>query len=136
MVTGMGRLRIDRLAGGTVAVHTAAGQLVIARCHVADRPAARAAGLLFTTDLAADEGVWLEPCGSVHTLGLRARIGCVFLDRDGRVLRVADPLRGGRLAMCRGARAVVEAPAGVLGALSPGERLVRRASASPADAPG
>lgn len=127
----MGRLRIDRLSRDTVAVHTASGRPVVARCHVADRAVARAAGLLFTADLAPDEGVWLSPCGSVHSLGLRARIGCAFLDAEGRVLRVVDPLPGGRLAACRGARTVLEAPAGVLAGLTVGERLVRRGGANP-----
>ncbi|HWH15346.1 MAG TPA: DUF192 domain-containing protein [Miltoncostaeaceae bacterium] len=118
----MGRLRIDRLTGPPAPLVRADGRVVVARCHRARTPLARAIGLLFTSDLRPDEGLWLEPCSSVHALGLRARIGCAFLDAGGRVLRVVDPLPPGRAAGARGARVVVEAPAGVLAAsLRPGE---------------
>jgi hypothetical protein len=83
-------------------------------------------GLLGTPDLAPDEALWLEPCSSVHGLGLRARIGCAFLADDGTVLRVVDPLPRGGLAAARGARAVVECAAGRLAALPPGARLILR----------
>lgn len=121
----MSRLRIERLTGARPHVlRSEAGAVLVARCHRADRAPARAAGLLFTPDLAPDEGVWLEPCSAVHALGLRASIGCAFLDAEGRVLRVVDPLPRGRAAWQRGARVVVEARRGVLGALAPGEQLV------------
>lgn len=119
----MGILRIDRLAAACVPVTAADGRVVVARCHVAASWGARAAGLLFTPDLAPDEGVWLAPCSSVHAVALRARIGCAFLDADGRVLRVVDPLRRWRVAGARGARAVLEAPAGTLAGLTVGEVL-------------
>ena len=117
-------LRIDRLTGGAPRVLVREdGTPLLLRCHVARRPLARAVGLLFTPRLASGEGVWLEPCASVHALGLRVRIGCAFLDAHGRVLRVQDPLRRGRVAAARGARVTVEAPAGALAGLRPGDRL-------------
>jgi hypothetical protein len=61
----------------------------------------------------------------VHAIGLRARIGCAFLDRDGVVLRVVDPLPRLGIAAARGARAVVECPAGRLAGVAPGTRLLR-----------
>jgi hypothetical protein len=118
----VGRLRIDRIAGPPRELRTAAGELVAARCYVARTPLARLVGLLGTPDLAPDEALWLEPCASVHALGLRASIGCAFLDHAGRVLRVADPL--GRWAARRGARAVVECAAGTLAALPADARLL------------
>src|SRR5205809_382632 len=54
---------------------------------------------------------------------LRARIGCVFLARDGSVLRVVDPLPRGRVASARGAHAVVECAAGRLAGVAAGARL-------------
>ncbi len=78
--------------------------MIAARCYRASSAAARLVGLLGTPDLAEDEALWLEPCGSVHTVLLRAPIGCAFLDGDGRVLRVVDPLPRSRVAAARGAR--------------------------------
>jgi uncharacterized protein len=128
----MGRLRADRLAGPAAPLSVEGGPVLAARCYRATSPLARLVGLLATPDLSGDESLWLEPCSSVHTLGLRARIGAAFLDAEGRVLRVIDPLPGGRIAACRGARAVVECRAGVLAGVAPGSRL-RRDRAPAAD---
>jgi uncharacterized membrane protein (UPF0127 family) len=105
------------------------GAVLVARCHVADRPLARLVGLLATPDLADGEGLWLEPCSSVHTWGMQIPIACAFLDAHGRVLRVVDPLPPWRRAAVRGARAVVEARAGRLAGMAVGTRLTRRSPA-------
>ncbi|MCB0882956.1 MAG: DUF192 domain-containing protein [Thermoleophilia bacterium] len=118
----MNPLRIDRLARRTGSVGGPAGT-VLGRCHVARGAAARAVGLLATPRLDAGEGVWLEPCASVHSAFLRVRIGVAFVDAGGAVVRVVDPLPRWRVAGARGARAAVEAPAGTLAGLRPGDRL-------------
>jgi uncharacterized protein len=120
-------LRIDRLTGPPAPLRDGAGRVVAGRCYRAASARARLVGLLGTPDLAPDEALWLEPCGSVHTVGLRAPIGCAFLDGAGRVLRVVDPVPRWRVAGARGARAVVECRAGTLAALAPGDRLARGA---------
>ncbi|MGD9696822.1 MAG: DUF192 domain-containing protein [Thermoleophilia bacterium] len=119
-----GRLRIDGLCGPPEPLRRGA-EAIAGRCHRAASPAARLVGLLATADLAEDEALWLEPCSAVHAFGLRAPIGCAFLDREGRVLRVVDPLPRWRAASARRARSVVECRAGVLRAhgVAPGDRL-------------
>jgi uncharacterized membrane protein (UPF0127 family) len=118
----MGRLRIDRLTGPPAPL-SADGRVIAARCYLGRRVLARLVGLLGTPDLGPDEALWIEPCGSVHTIGLRASIGVAFVDASGRVLRVVDPLPRGRLAAARGARAVVECHAGTLARVAPGAVL-------------
>ena len=122
----MSRLRVDRLTDRPAELVTGEGRVLALRCHTASSLGARLVGLLATPDLARDEALWLEPCSSVHTLALRAAIGCAFLDTDGRVLRVADPLPAWRAASVRGARAVVECRAGVMEDLRCGDVLIRR----------
>ncbi len=119
----MGALRIDRLTGPPLPLTAAGGRPIAARCHRADGVLSRAVGLLGTPDPATDEALWITRCSAVHTWFLRARIGVAFLDANGTVLRVADPLPRWRGAWCRGARHAVEAPAGVLAGLRPGEVL-------------
>jgi len=131
----MGRLRADRLSGPPAPLVIEGGPVLAARCYRAASPLARLVGLLATPDLAPDEALWLEPCSSVHALGLRAPIGCAFLDAGGRVLRVVDPLPRGRGAAHRGARAVVECRAGVLAGVPPGSRLRRGRDAGAANLP-
>jgi uncharacterized membrane protein (UPF0127 family) len=120
--------RIDRLCGPAAPLVAGDGTVLAARCYRASSAAARLVGLLGTPDLAEDEALWLEPCGSVHTVLLRAPIGCAFLDGEGRVIRVVDPLPRSRAASARGARAVVECRPGVLAGIAPGTRLERGSS--------
>jgi uncharacterized protein len=120
----MSRLRIDRLTDrpGHL-VHLGDASPLAARCYRANRLVARLTGLLFTPDLAVDEALWIEPCSSVHSFALRAAIGCVFVDAAGTVMRIVDPLPRGRAVSCRGARAVIELPAGKAKALAIGDRV-------------
>jgi hypothetical protein len=75
-------------------------------------------GLLGRDRIASDGGLWLRPCRSIHTFGMRFTIDAVMLDgRDGVVaVRTLTP---GRLLWPRPrARSVVEVAAGRGPALS------------------
>jgi uncharacterized membrane protein (UPF0127 family) len=101
------------------------GRIVCERLLVADRPFARMRGLLGRRDLPSGEGLLLRPSGSVHTFFMRFPIDVVFVDRDLTVLGVTPGLRPWRTAGRRGARAVVELPAGEAArrGVRPGDRL-------------
>ena len=77
--------------------HARTGQ-VVAAAEVAERAADRRRGLLGRDGLEPGTGMLLRPCSSVHTFFMRFRIDVVFLDRDGRVLRVVQGMGPGRLA--------------------------------------
>jgi len=102
------------------------GTVVCARCVVADSAWTRTKGLLGKASLAEDEGILLRPGSSIHMFFMRFPIDAVFVDRELRVLRIAHDLRPWRLAMKRGAKAVLELPAGRCerAGLVEGERLV------------
>lgn len=73
---------------------------------------ARGRGLLGRTGLGDHEGLWL-PVRSVHTVGMRFALDLVWLDRDGRVLRLDGRVGRGRVRTCPRARGgVVEVAAG------------------------
>jgi uncharacterized membrane protein (UPF0127 family) len=86
---------------------------------------ARMFGLLWRRPLAAGEALWLNPCASVHTLGMRYPIDVVFLDRDGAVVETKTALAPRRMAGARRARSVLELPANQIGDLgiAPGKRV-------------
>ena len=88
------------------------GTVVCERCLLAETPLARVRGLLGRSGLSSGEGLLLRPAGSVHTAFMKFAIDVVFLDRDLRVLKVVPELVPWRTAACRGARAVLELPAG------------------------
>jgi uncharacterized protein len=83
-------------------------------------------GLLGRRDLPSGEGILLKPASSVHMAFMRFPIDAVFLDRDLRVVKVASDLQPWRMAGSRGAKAVLEIPAGEAArrGLSVGDRLI------------
>jgi len=119
--------RVDRLCDGPVAVIRADGTCVAARAYVAERWWARAVGLLGTRVLAPDELLWIPRCGRVHTWGMAMPIACAFLDAEGVVVDVVDPVPPWRVVGARGARTVVEGPVGLARVVTVGDRLRRSA---------
>jgi len=73
----------------------------------------RMRGLLFRKKLMPDQGLWIEPCPSVHTIGMRYSIDVVFIDEAGLVLKVVNNLSPMRMAMCKNAVASLELLAGM-----------------------
>lgn len=73
---------------------------------------ARLFGLLARARLREDEALFLAPCSSVHTVGMRYSIDVAFVDRSGRVLKLIENLKPLRAAWCFGAYGAVELMAG------------------------
>jgi uncharacterized protein len=82
-------------------------------------------GLLGRDGLESGEGLLLKPCGSVHTFFMRFPIDVVFLDRELAVVAVSAEVAPWRTARARGAKAVLELPAGEAArrGIAVGERL-------------
>ena len=109
-----------------IALRRENGSIVCERCVLADTALARLRGLLGRRDLPRGEGILLKPASSVHMAFMRFAIDAVFLDRELRVVKVAADLKPWRAAGSRGAKAVLEIPAGEAGrrGLSVGDRLL------------
>jgi uncharacterized membrane protein (UPF0127 family) len=88
------------------------GRVVCRRCHVADNSLERMKGLLGRGGLEADEGLLLRPASSVHTWFMRFPIDIVFLDRELVVLDTRAAVGPWKMARARGAKSVLELPAG------------------------
>lgn len=95
-----------------VVVRRADGSVVCERCGDAKSPLRRMKGLLGRRELPSGEGILLRPAGSIHTAFMRFPIDAVFLADDGTVLKVEHELPAWRAAASRGAKAVLELPAG------------------------
>ncbi|NPV90013.1 MAG: DUF192 domain-containing protein [Firmicutes bacterium] len=97
------------------------------RVSVADGFWTRLKGLLGRRELESGEGLLLIPCASVHTMGMKFSIDVVFVSVAGRVLRVVPRLAPGKIgASVRGARYVLELPAGGAVGVEPGDQIVWR----------
>lgn len=90
----------------------------------------RMRGLLGRPPLQPGEGLWIEPCGSVHTLGMRYALDLAFVDAHGRVKKLVHEISPLRLASSAGARATLETGAGQLAAcgLKVGDQVAWRES--------
>ena len=75
----------------------------------------RVRGLLGRPPLHFGQGLLMTPCNWIHTLGMGFPIDVLYLDREGRVLRMAPDMRPNRIGplVWRASR-VVELPAGAI----------------------
>jgi uncharacterized membrane protein (UPF0127 family) len=94
--------RLRRLPRSTVL----GGKVVVAR-----GVRARLLGLALLRRERAGPGLLIPRCHSVHTFGMRFALDLVFLDGQGRPLRVVRGVSPLRVVTCRGAAAVLEMPA-------------------------
>jgi uncharacterized protein len=69
----------------------------------------RLRGLLGTSSLDADSGLWLEPCSSIHMFGMKYAIDAVFVDRKNKVVGLVENIQPGALSKnYKGARSCLE----------------------------
>jgi uncharacterized membrane protein (UPF0127 family) len=85
----------------------------------------RRRGLLGRDSLAPSTALVIAPCSAIHTFFMRFAIDVVFIDRQGRVLKIVRRLRPWRVAASLRAYATIEMAAGsaALDGLSIGDSL-------------
>ncbi|MEZ4767589.1 MAG: DUF192 domain-containing protein [Caldilineales bacterium] len=98
------------------------------RCRVADSYFPRLIGLMGKERLEPGEGLLILPCNSIHTHFMRFPIDVLYVSREDEVVAIDEamaPWRFGRIR--RGARYVVELPAGTVAATGTevGDRVAR-----------
>ena len=77
--------------------------------------ASRVIGLLGRTGLAAGEGLWIKPCNSIHSLGMRFAFDALFLDKELRVVHLIESMAPWRVSsLVWKANSVLELPAGTI----------------------
>jgi uncharacterized protein len=84
------------------------------RVEVAVTRRDRRKGLLGRSSLEPASALIIAPCFSIHTMFMRFDIDAVFVDEDGRVVKVVRDMTPWRIAVDPTAHAVVELPAGSL----------------------
>jgi uncharacterized membrane protein (UPF0127 family) len=90
------------------------GEALATRLIAAFDSETRRQGLLGRAGLGQGEGLVLAPCSSVHTAFMRFPLDLVFIDRDGRVLKVSPAVPPWRIRVHWRAFAVVELAAGAV----------------------
>jgi uncharacterized membrane protein (UPF0127 family) len=72
----------------------------------------RTRGLAWSKSLPAGDALQINRCRSIHTFGMRFRLDLLWLDQQGRAIRVDYDVPPRRLRSCSQACAVVEVTAG------------------------
>ena len=81
---------------------------------VANTGSKRRKGLLGRNTLPAGQGLWIVPCESIHTFGMKFPIDVLYLDRKRRVRKLLKTMKPWGLSMCLLADSVLELPAGTI----------------------
>ena len=91
------------------------GSMVGTGIRVADTFVSRLRGLLFTESLGPGEGLWISPCNSIHSFGMRFEFDAVFLGPGEKVVGRYERFRRNRISrVFWNARGVLELPAGTI----------------------
>lgn len=85
------------------------GQVLIPDVQHANRFWSRLKGLLGRSNIQPTEALLIEPCNSVHTLGMKFEIGVVFLSASNQVIHAIDNMGPGKLSkIIKGSKKVLE----------------------------
>ena len=75
----------------------------------------RLRGLLGKEGLEQGEGLWISPCDSIHSFGMRFEFDALFLGPDRKVVGLYERFRRNRISrVFWSARGVLELPAGTI----------------------
>lgn len=81
---------------------------------IADTFWTRFRGLLGTSALGNFEGMLLCDCNSVHMIGMWYALDIVYLDKDGRILKIIENLRPWQMSWCWKAKDTLEIKSGMI----------------------
>jgi uncharacterized membrane protein (UPF0127 family) len=83
--------------------------------RVADNFGTRLVGLLRDKQLELGDGLWIIPCNSIHSIGMKFVFDAVFLDKKLRVVHLMREMKPWRVSkMVFSAHSVLEVPAGII----------------------
>ena len=98
-----------------VLVNSTKNTVVCDRAHFANSVFKRMIGLLNRRAFAEGEGLLIDRCYCIHTVGMRFSIDVLFLDKELRVMRAVQALPPFRTCIVKRAVYVLELPVGAVG---------------------
>ena len=90
------------------------GNVLADSADLADTSEKRRTGLLKHTELKPGEGLWINPCESVHSFFMKFTIDVLYLDRTKKVRGMRPNMKPWRVSACLPAQSVLELPAGTI----------------------
>lgn len=106
--------------------HVESSAVLADRARTARNHWQRFRGLMLQRSIQPGEALVIEPCSSIHMMFMLFRIDAIFFDRSGRITKVARGVKPwiGLAFGGRGARGVVELPAGTTTGIVVGHHLL------------
>jgi len=68
----------------------------------------RLGGLLVLDKLTANQALWITPCNSIHTFGMKYILDLVYVDKNNKVCGLVEHIKPWRMSLCFKASATVE----------------------------
>src|ERR1700683_917271 len=100
------------MADRLIAINTTRGVHVTQCGRIADNPWTKLIGLLCDRSIEYGDGMWLKPCNSIHSIGMRFIFDAIFLDKKLRVVHLVREMKPWRISrMVFSAHSVLELPA-------------------------
>jgi uncharacterized protein len=103
------------MTGPLTAINVTRG-VNLAECgRVADSFSSRLVGLLRDPMLESGAGLWIVPCNSIHSIGMKFIFDAVFLDKNLRVVHLVREMKPWRISkIVFSAHSVLELPPGLI----------------------
>lgn len=103
------------MAARLIAINTTRGARLTECGRVADNAFTRLVGLLGAKSLEFGDGLWIVPCNSIHSIGMKFNFDAIFLDRNLQVVHLVHEMKPWRISkMVFSAHSVLEVPAGII----------------------
>ena len=99
---------------GYKAVNATQNNVVAACVDIADNPWDRFWGLMNKPGVPEGYGLWIVPCSDIHSLFMRFEFDAVFVDKQGKVVKLVEKMKPWGLSLAKGAHAVLELDGGVI----------------------
>lgn len=71
--------------------------LIVEKVELAESFVKRFLGLMFRKNLSENHGLLLTPCNEIHTFSMRFPIDAIFLDHEGKVLKIETAMQPNKL---------------------------------------
>lgn len=84
-------------------------QIITDNAQRADNFFTRFKGLMFVKEIEDNYALHITPCNQIHMLNMRFALDVIYLDQDGRVVRVDENVQPGKICKTvRNAKSVIE----------------------------
>ena len=97
-----------------IITNTTKNTILATAAEAATTSASRRKGLLGRKKLDTGEGLWIVPCESIHTFGMKFAIDVVYLDRNKKIRKIRRDVGPWRMSVSLLSHSVVELPSGTI----------------------